>query len=148
MNLEWTLFGLRLTATAILYVFLGVAFYLIWRDLKQQEQADISPPPLTDQLRVIAAPEGQSLVAGQTFPLPEAILLGIGPENTVVLCNADAPIKQVRLCKKDDEWWLEDPDHESGARLNNLPLAEPAPLTHGDVIDIAGVQFRLETVTG
>ena len=44
MSLEWILLGLRLVATVILYTFLGLAFYLIWRELKQaQAQAGLPP---------------------------------------------------------------------------------------------------------
>jgi hypothetical protein len=34
VSLEWILLGLRVVAAVILYSFLGIAFYLIWRELK------------------------------------------------------------------------------------------------------------------
>jgi hypothetical protein len=45
MSLEWILLGLRLAATIILYTFLGLAFYLIWRELKQAQAQTVLPPP-------------------------------------------------------------------------------------------------------
>ena len=148
MSLDWILLGLRLVATIILYIFLGLAFYLIWRDLKQaqEQQSVVLPPRTTDQLRVIAAAEGQPLVVGQTLPLQPAMLLGRGPENTIVVNDANALTGQVRLSQKNGVWWLEDLDSENGTKLNNLPLSKPTPLSNGDIIEIGQVRFRLETV--
>jgi pSer/pThr/pTyr-binding forkhead associated (FHA) protein len=147
VSLDWILLGLRLLATIILYIFLGLAFYLIWRDLKQaqDQQSVVSPPQATDQLRVIAAAEGQPLVAGQTLPLQPAILLGRNPENTIVINDANALTDQVRLSQKNGVWWLEDLGGENGTRLNHLPLSKPTPLSNGDIIEIGEVCFRLET---
>jgi pSer/pThr/pTyr-binding forkhead associated (FHA) protein len=150
VSLDWILLGLRLLATIILYIFLGFAFYLIWRDLKQaQEQQSVVPPPrATDQLRVIAAAEGQPLVVGQTLPLQPAMLLGRGPENTIEVNDANAlTTGQVRLSQKNGVWWLEDLDSENGTKLNHLPLSKPTPLSNGDIIEIGQVCFRLETTT-
>jgi pSer/pThr/pTyr-binding forkhead associated (FHA) protein len=146
VSLDWILLGLRLLATIILYIFLGLAFYLIWRDLKQaQDQQSVVPPPrATDQLRVIAAAEGQPLVVGQTLPLQPAMLLGRGPGNTIVVNEAHTLTDQARLSQKNGVWWLEDLGSEKGTRLNNLPLSKPTPLANGDVIEIGKVCFRLE----
>jgi len=38
MNFDWILLGLRILATIILYAFLGVAFYIIWQDLKKESK--------------------------------------------------------------------------------------------------------------
>jgi pSer/pThr/pTyr-binding forkhead associated (FHA) protein len=148
VSLDWILLGLRLLATIILYIFLGIAFYLIWRDLKQaQDQQSVVPlPRATDQLRVIAAVEGQPLVVGQTLPLRPAMLLGYGPENTIIINDTDTLAGQARLSQKNGVWWLEDLAGGNGARLNNLPLSKPTPLSNGDIIEIGDVCFRLETV--
>jgi pSer/pThr/pTyr-binding forkhead associated (FHA) protein len=148
VSLDWILLGLRLLATIILYIFLGIAFYLIWRDLKQaQDQQFVVPPPrATDQLRVIAAAEGQPLVVGQALPLRPEMLLGRGPENAIVVNEANTLTDQVRLSQKNGVWWLEDLGSEKGTRLNNLPLSKPTPLSNGDIIEMGQVCFRLETV--
>ena len=56
MSLEWILLGFRILAAVILYTFLGLAFYIIWRDLKgaAAKQNDQSAP--THLLRVVGSP--------------------------------------------------------------------------------------------
>ena len=147
VSLDWILFGLRVLATVVLYVFLGVAFYLILRDLKRQNQATIPSPQLADRLRVIATTEAQAFGVGQTFPLQSIVWLGCGPESTIVVHEAAVSARQARLMKKDGVWWLENLGHSNGIKVNNAPLSQPTALANGDVIEIAGVRFRLETMT-
>jgi pSer/pThr/pTyr-binding forkhead associated (FHA) protein len=144
MSLDWILLGLRLLATVILYSFLALAFYIIWRDLRQaQNQVPLQD---TDQLRVIAAAKDQPLVVGQILPLQLAMVLGCGPENTVVVDDAARLARYARLSRKDGVWWLEDLTGQNGTRLNNLPLSEPTPLSNGDIIEVGHVCLRLEIV--
>jgi microcompartment protein CcmK/EutM len=67
VSLDWILLGLRVLATVILYAFLGLAFYIIWRDLKQAQGQVTTQFQATDQLPVVATPEKQSLVGGDTL---------------------------------------------------------------------------------
>jgi len=146
VSLEWILFGLRLLATVILYIFLGVALYLIWRQLRQTEAQQTATSILNvDQLRVISIAEGQTLVEGQTLPLQPALVLGCGPENVIVINLADSLSGQVRLSKRDDRWWLEDLGQPDQVKLNHVFLSEAQPLSHGDVISMGDTQFRFET---
>lgn len=144
VSLDWILLGLRVLATLILYAFLGLAFYIIWRDLRQAQTQVVPPSPVTDRLRVIAAPEDQSLVVGDTVPLPSTLLLGYDPENAIVLNDTSTSTCQARLSRKNGVWWLENLGSQNGARLNNLPLSKPTPLANGDIIEIGNVCFRLE----
>ena len=147
MSLEWILFGLRLLATFILTIFLGVAFYLIWRQLRQTEvQQTAGSIPTVDQLRVISAGKGQPLGVGQTLSLQPAMLLGCGPENKIVVNPADSLAGQVRLSLRDDRrWWLENLGKPESIKVNNDFLSEAQPLAHGDVISMGDIQFRFET---
>jgi len=145
VSVEWVLFGLRLLATFILYIFLGVAFYLIWRQLRQAEaQQTAGATRSVDQLRVISTGEGQPLAIGQTLPLPPAMLLGRGPEYTVEVNPADASIGQVRLSRRNGQWWLENMGQSESIKLNDAFLSEAQPLSNGDVISVGDTQFRFE----
>ncbi|MBN1992580.1 MAG: FHA domain-containing protein [Anaerolineae bacterium] len=144
VSLDWILFGLRVLATVILYTFLGLAFYLIWRDLKRAESRSTAAPQLSDQLRIVAAAEGQALVVGQTFPLQSTTLLGYGPENTIIVSEADALTQQARLRHQRGVWWLENLGGEDTTKLNHAFLTQPAPLTNGDIIEIGDVCFKFE----
>ena len=146
MSLEWIIFGLRLLASFILTIFLGVAFYLIWRQLRQTEARQIAGATgNVDQLRVIAAGEKQSLVVGQTVLLQPVMVLGHGSENTIVVNSVDGLAGQVRLSLRGDQWWLENLAQSESIKLNDDFFSEAHPLSYGDVISIGNTQLRFET---
>jgi pSer/pThr/pTyr-binding forkhead associated (FHA) protein len=146
-SLDWILLGLRILATVILYSFLGLAFYIIWRDLKSTEAQMSRQPELSHQLRVLAPTEDQSLLAGELLPLQPVTLVGRDPDSTIVLNDTSASVRHARISREGGIWWLEDLGSRNGTLLNDLPLSKPTHLTDGDIIGIGNVRFRLETVT-
>jgi hypothetical protein len=144
VSLEWILFGLRLLATTILYIFLGVAFYLIWRQLRQTEAQQTANIDL-DQLRVISIGVGQPLVAGQTVLLPSSLILGLSPENMLVINPADTTSGQLRLSRSDGQWWLENLAQSEQVKLNDAFFSESQLLSDGDTVSVDDIQFRFET---
>lgn len=148
MSLEWILFGLRLLAALVLYAFLSVAFYLIWRQLRQvQPQTSSVSLGRVDQLRVVAAVEGRAWQVGQTLPLTTATVLGSGSDQAFMVNSADFLSGHARICRRVDRWWLEKLDTPVEITLNNRPLAETCPLSQGDVIAVGETHFRLELQT-
>ncbi len=145
MSLEWILLGLRILATALLYIFLGVAFYIVWRSLKQAEQESLAVMPPASQLRVVAANGTKALSVGETLPLQPVTLVGSDSQNTIVLPEAAVSARHARLSEARGVWWLEDLGSHSGTLLNELPLSKPTPLANGDVIGIGAVRLKLET---
>lgn len=143
MSLEWVLLGLRIAATVILYTFLGIAFYIIWRELKQLER-QAAPPAQSDyQLRVVAAAD-PSLPVGETLPLQPITVLGRAAENTIVVEDDSAAAAHARLRRENGVWWLEDLGSRTGTLLNDSPLSKPTILTEGDIIGIGSLRFKLE----
>jgi pSer/pThr/pTyr-binding forkhead associated (FHA) protein len=148
MSLDWVLLGFRILTTLIFCVFLGLAFYIIWRDLKSVEAQITLQPQATHQLRVIATAEAEAgPVVGQTLPLPPITHLGRDPENTIVLDDAAVSAVHARLSRENGVWWLEDLGSQHGTCLNEIPLSKPTSLTNGDIIEIGRSRFRLETVS-
>ena len=145
VSLEWVLLGLRVLATLILYTFLGLAFYIIWRELKQLEAQATPQPQTTFQLRVVAAPEDKSLAVGETLPLQPTTILDGDVENTIVLRDGTASARQARLRRENGVWWLEDLGSSNETMLNELPLSKPTPLAEGDIIGIGSLRFKLES---
>ncbi len=147
MSLEWTLLGLRILAAVILYTFLGLAFYLMWRDLQSAAGEPEEQPQVNLQLRVVNSAGTGPLREGQALPLQPVTLLGRDPENTIVLDDGTVSARHARLCEQNGVWWLEDLGSQSGTTLNEMPLQKPTPLTNGDVIGIGQLRFRLEPVS-
>lgn len=143
-GLEWILFGLRLLATVVLYTFLGVAFYIIWKDLRQVSGAGVPRPQTRYRLRVVASNGDSALGVGQTLPLQPVTLLGRDAQNTIIVNDAAASGHHARIRQENGIWWLEDLSSRNGTLLNELPLSKPASLTEGDVIGIGNLRLKLE----
>lgn len=143
MSLDWILLGLRLLSTVILYTFLGLAFYIIWRDLKQAKpQTEVSGQLY--YLRVIDSAGDNGLAVDQTLPLQPITLLGRDPENTLVINDASISGRHARLNREKGVWWLEDLGSKNGTFLNDLQLSKPASVTNGDTITIGDIRLQLE----
>ncbi len=148
MSLEWILLGLRLLTTLILYTFLGLAFYLIWQDLKRVTGQKIrmrSDPAY--HLRVMASAGEPSIVVGDMLPLQPVTVLGCAPDSTIVLGDASIAARHACLFQENGVWWLEDLGSERGTLLNDLLLSKPTTLAQGDLIGIGNVCFRFEAAS-
>lgn len=145
MSLDWILLGFRILSTIVLYTFLGIAFYIIWRDLKSAEIRNAAQTEVTAHLRVIATAEEKLMPVGEVLPLQPVTLLGRDPENTIALNDASA--RHARLSRENGVWWLEDLDSQNGTLLNGLPLSKSTPLANGDIIGIGSTRFRLESIS-
>ena len=146
MSLEWILLGFRILAAVILYTFLGLAFYIIWRDLKgaAAKQNDQSAP--THLLRVVGSAGNGAVGREGVFLLQPVTLLGRDPNNTIVIADSAASARHARLCHQRGVWWVEDLGSGGGTMLNEDRLSEPTPMTPGDIIGIGQLRLRLEKV--
>lgn len=153
MSLEWTLLVLRLLAVAVLYAFLIAIVYVIWRDLRaaalaEPRSSEVFTPAnesvtTAGRLRVISGGD-TSLQPGDAFALHTHATLGRASDNHIVLPDTYVSSYHARLDRRDGEWWLTDLDSRNGTRLNDVPIAKPAPLTDGDLIGVGQVELKLE----
>ena len=141
--MDWVLLGLRVVTIVILYTFLGIAFYIIWRSLKQAGVEAIEPKR-RQRLRVISAGDEPVLSEGAAIPLQQVTLLGQTTDNVFVVNDASVANGHARIYQTDGSWWLEDLGHHNSTLLNELPVVEPALLVDGDVIGIGPVRLKLE----
>jgi pSer/pThr/pTyr-binding forkhead associated (FHA) protein len=145
ISLDWVLLGFRILTTIILYTFLGLAFFIIWRDL-QRAASKTAEEAQSHLLRVVEATGSGSVVVGQAFVLQPVTLLGRDPENTIPLSDVSASARHARLSRDNGRWWLEDLGSRHGTLLNDRPIVKPTSLTNGDIIGIGNFRFRLETM--
>ena len=144
MSLDWILLGLRILAAVILYGFLGVAFYIIWYDLKSVEQLAAARMQPLHNLRVVTPAEDNSLVAGDTLPLQPVTYLGRDPDNTIILNDSLASSQHACISRENGVWWIEDLGSKNGTTLNELPISKPTTLADHDLIGIGNLRFRVE----
>lgn len=144
MSLEWILLGLRILATMVLYGFLTLAFYIIWRDLTATETQATSHRQVRDQLRVLATAADSSFDVGDVLPLQPVTTIGRDPDNTIVLSDPSIAERHARISRQEGVWWIEDLGSELGTTLNDLPVSKPTSVAHRDRIGIGNLRVQVE----
>lgn len=140
---EEALFALRALALVFLYAFVGVLFFLLWRDYRTTAALTDAQRRAYGRLVVINAPDGFA-PEGSAFPLRALTTFGRAPTNVVVVHDAFASHEHATLTLRGGRWWLQDQNSSNGTTLNGHPITGPTILSAGDVIGIGQTQFRLE----
>lgn len=133
--MEGTLLALRLVLAAILYLFLGLLLYTLWRNLRQNETtAPVRPPA--------ASLVWDGDIERRPFELLPITGLGRAPDNAIVLEDPFASAHHALIQWRDGRWWIEDLGSHNGTFLNEQPITEAALLTPGDQIRIGETLMR------
>ncbi len=134
---EW-LFVLRLFLALVLYVFLGLAFYIMWQGLREDAQETLVTPMPAQLIFEAGAREGQR------FLLRPVTTVGRGSDNFIVLNDEFVSANHAMILWRDATWWLEDLESHNGTYLNGERISEPISLTDGDHIRIGGMTLRFD----
>ncbi|RME06256.1 MAG: FHA domain-containing protein [Anaerolineae bacterium] len=131
----WLFLFLRLVLTVVLYAFLGVALWAIWRDLQSRKPAlGISPLYL------------EILQAGETtrrrFSAPE-VSIGRAPQNLCRLDSSTVSARHARLFFRQGHWWLEDLGSTNGTYLNAERVEKAVIVVEGDKIRCGEIALRV-----
>lgn len=123
------LLGLRLLAVVLLYAFVGLALYLMWRTL--QNQVGLLAQKNRKPLQVILL-DGER---EQTIDIEtEEAFIGRAPECQVYLDNTTVSARHARLFFRHGHWWVEDAGSRNGTLLNDIPVTMATILTDGDTL--------------
>ena len=140
MNIEVTIFLLRLMAVLSLIGFLLALFVVIWRSagaaVRTPNTAEAAPGYLVREQPVLPA-------EGLRCPLRPVVTLGRAAGNTVVIDDDFASANHARIVLDQGKWWLEDRQSRNGTQLNGETIAQPAILADGDEIGIGKYRYRL-----
>lgn len=130
---------LRILLAVALYGFLGFAFYILIRDLKQQGELLVArqPPPLTLTKTV---PE---IEKSQRYIKP-VIILGREPGCDFSLDDQTVSSRHARLAYRKQQWWLEDMASTNGTFLNGDVVTTSVVITHGDELRLGNIGVRIE----
>lgn len=120
---------LRLLMAASLYAFLGLALYLLWRDL--QQQSTLSKPYQPPALTLIRNTDEEPIP--YRFTVPE-IIIGRDPACDFVLEDSTVSAQHSRLSFRQGHWWVDDLRSTNGTYLNNEPISASLVITNGDEI--------------
>jgi predicted component of type VI protein secretion system len=141
--MDIVLFALRILFALALYAFLGV---VLWALLREHRDANAQPTPAA---LVRSQDDGTpSQGAGSHFTLnPHApTWIGRDPNCAIHVNSERASTRHARVDWRADTqaWWIEDSASRNGTLVNGERVMK-AQLSSGDVIEIGGVQFRMET---
>ena len=118
---------LRAAMAISLYAFLGWGLWLLWRDLKHQQNAlgyqQIMPLSVSISIG--------DLTWVQYFTSAE-INIGRDPNCECVIDSKTVSTRHARLRYDRGQWWLEDLDSTNGTLLNHETVSAPTVVAPGD----------------
>jgi hypothetical protein len=141
------LFLLRLFGGALLILWLCALFWVIWRDYRSALHEVEASRRTYGQLIALREIDNEILLTGENYPLMPLTSIGRAPTNTISIDDAFASNEHALLALRNGQWWLEDRHSRNGTTLNGILVTQPMVITHGDVIGIGSVRFRMELET-
>lgn len=127
---------LRFVLAGLLYTFLALLLYVMWRDLNHHARDDAEPH------------EGATLTVNsdtmpaQRFCLRPVTALGRAQDNHLIVDDRFASANHALVVWREGRWWVEDLDSHNGTYLNGERITKPQPLSSGDRIGIGETELR------
>ena len=139
--MDQTLLILRFVLAGLLYTFLVVALYVMWRGLRTRGREEAVPhEPATLTIEAEDRPES-------TFSLRAVTAIGRAPDNHLVLNDPFASANHAIVVWRDNRWWVEDLNSHNGTYLNGDRIDKPRQLADGDRIGIGETVLRFSANT-
>lgn len=150
------IFALRILLLLLLYGFLFLLAYLVWRDLQTRSTAaperQGAPATASGAGRAVTGPRlvvvdsgERGLPIGRAYPLATVTTIGRDLTNDIIIADSFASGQHARIELRGDRFWLEDLGSRNGTLFNGaaLPAHNPVPLDPGDLISIGKTQFKV-----
>jgi pSer/pThr/pTyr-binding forkhead associated (FHA) protein len=121
---------LRIGMALSLYLFIGWAFFFLWKNFKVESEllASRKTPPLA-----LTFTNKNNLTETKHFRDPE-ITLGRDPQCEVYLEDETVSAYHARLSYHHGQWWLEDLESTNGTTLNGEKVKTPTIIISNDNI--------------
>ncbi len=136
--MEIVLLVIRLLMAAALYAFIGWAFWLIWKDLRQQARRMDEPdlPALSLLRKDGAQPEAFRFTRAE-------VLLGRERGCDCRLSDKTISARHARLAYHHGQWWVEDLGSKNGTYLNQERISQAVVVTEGDELRCGQVVLQV-----
>src|SRR3989304_8846273 len=115
---------LRLLGAVLLFAFMGVLAYFLWKD----SRAAVAPGASAPSASLIVL-EGASI--GMVYPLREVNLVGRAADSTLRIKDKTISAHHARLSFHAGQWWLEDLGSRHGSGGEEGHVGGAAGGTHG-----------------
>ena len=120
---------LRVLSLIMLYAFLGVAIWMLWRAVSAKEAS--AGRQAIPTLSLVSDEDGQHMELNFTS---QEVTLGRSPECDFTLDNHTVSARHGRLNFHLNQWWYEDLKSTNGSFLQGMRIAEPIVIKDGDEI--------------
>ncbi len=120
---------LRILSLAMLYIFLGIAIWMLWRAVSAKEASAgrIAIPSIS----LVTDEDGKREELSFTS---QEVSIGRSPESDFRLDNHTVSARHGRLNYHLNQWWYEDLNSTNGSFLQGMRIEEPIVLKDGDEI--------------
>lgn len=148
MPIDILILFLRILSAILLYLFLGLIFRGLIREVsilarRDQDDANLTPFGL---LLLECSPDGNHS-PGTMFSLTRQTSIGRARTNAIILNDQFASTLHATISYEDGVCWLVDHESRNGTHLNDVPLSNRVALTNGDLIKIGQVVFEFVNQT-
>ncbi len=128
---------LRILIGVVLYLFLGIALWTFWQDLRKRGRAlvELRIPALTLEA------EGENDQSWR-YTQPQ-VLIGRDLACECRIDDTTISARHARLSYHHGQWWVEDLHSRNGTLLNQQPVVEQVVLTSEDFLQCGRVIFRI-----
>jgi pSer/pThr/pTyr-binding forkhead associated (FHA) protein len=137
-----SLWVVRLSFLALLYLFLFFVVRALWRDLRVAVSTAARP---LGRLVVLSSPDGQPPV-GSSIAVDAVNTLGRDVNNSIVVEDDFASAEHALLTFRGRSWYIEDRGSTNGTWVNGQAVDGATPIGYGDEIQVGRVRFRLDRV--
>lgn len=144
MDIQVTLFVLRMISAGLLLLVVLALFFAIWRDYRVSVRQVMASKRSHGYLVGMQEIDGSFVLTGEIYPLMPLTTLGRAPTNTVRIIDDYASAEHALVARRSGQWWLEDRKSRNGTTLNQMPIDSPVIITNGDVIGIGSKRFRVD----
>ncbi len=144
MSTEIALFLLRVVSGLLLLSFVIALFVILWRDYHAALEQVTASRRTYGQLVELRRVDGKLVLTGETYPLLSVTSLGRSPTNSITVEDSFASSEHALVVMRNNQWWLEDRRSRNGTTLNDMHIAQPVVITHGDIIGIGNLAYRME----
>lgn len=130
---------LRLLLAASLYAFLGLAVFVLWRDLMVQSGKlwqKITPP-------ISLIYQKDEDYTAYNFNNPE-VTIGRDPACDCIIEDNTVSAQHARLTFRQNQWWVEDLRSTNGTYLNSEMVLTPLVITNSDNLRCGQALFTIK----
>lgn len=129
---------LRILSLIMLYAFLGIAVWLLWRAVSAKES---SAGRLT--IPTISLVSDEDGIREELNFNSQEVTIGRSPECDFTLANHTVSARHGRLNFHLNQWWYEDLKSTNGSFLQGMRIEEPIVVKDGDEIAFGDVYVSI-----